>query len=108
MGGMSTFLVMVRRFGPPDREELASTLAQFLDDLAEEGFMHLGGPLPDEHRIVMAVEAESEAAVRARFEDDPWAAYYMKVDSIVGWDFKAEDGQDTQRIPLQVPVWPEH
>jgi len=39
--------------------------AAFMDGLVDAGFVILGGPLGDEHRVVHAVEATSEEAVRA-------------------------------------------
>jgi hypothetical protein len=45
--------------------------ASFMDVLVESGFVVLGGPL-DEHRVLLAVEAESEDAVRATLARDPW------------------------------------
>jgi uncharacterized protein YciI len=45
--------------------------ASFMDALVDDGFIVLGGPLADEHRVVHAVEAESEEAVRATLARDP-------------------------------------
>ena len=64
---MATFLVMRRRSGPQwDRsrpmEEQSDwpAHASFMDGLVDEGFVVLGGPLLDEHRVVLVVEAESD------------------------------------------------
>lgn len=46
--------------------------AAFIDRLVDEGFVALGGPLPDEGGAVLVVRADSEAAVRDRLADDPW------------------------------------
>ena len=46
--------------------------AAFIDDLVEEGFIMLGGPLPDEGGAVLVVRANSEAEVRDRLGSDPW------------------------------------
>ena len=55
--------------------------AAFMDGLLDDGFILLGGPLgtPPEGDTdtLHVVEAESEAAVRARFAEDPWAANGM-------------------------------
>ena len=40
--------------------------AVFIDRLVAEGFIALGGPLPDEGGAVLVVRAASEAAVRER------------------------------------------
>ncbi len=66
------FLVMLSRSGPMwdssrPMEEQADWAAHaaFMDGLVDSGFVVLGGPLADEHRVAHVVEAESEAAVRA-------------------------------------------
>ena len=47
--------------------------AAFMDALAEEGFVVLGGPVGDgDRRFMHVVEAASEDAVRERFAQDPW------------------------------------
>ncbi len=46
--------------------------AAFIDRLVAEGFIALGGPLPNEGGAVLVVRAESEAAVRERLAGDPW------------------------------------
>jgi hypothetical protein len=46
--------------------------AAFMDALVEDGFVVLGGPLGDGHFVLLAVDAEDEAAVRRGFADDPW------------------------------------
>ena len=38
--------------------------AAFMDGLVDDGFIVLGGPLADEHRVVHVVDAESEGVVR--------------------------------------------
>ena len=38
----------------------------------DEGFVVLGGPVGDGDAGLMAVSAESEQAVEARFAEDPW------------------------------------
>ena len=46
--------------------------ARFMDDLVETGFVVLGGPLEGGRRVLLIVSAQNEAALRARFADDPW------------------------------------
>jgi uncharacterized protein YciI len=46
--------------------------ARFMDDLVDTGFVVLGGPLEGGRRVLLIVSAEDEAALRARFADDPW------------------------------------
>jgi uncharacterized protein YciI len=86
---MPTFLVLLRRSGPewdPSRpmEEQADwpAHAAYMDELVDSGFVVLGGPLADEHRVVHVVEAESEDAVRAAYARDPWSETHLRVDSV--------------------------
>ena len=54
------------------------------------GFIVLGGPLPDEHRVVLVVEADSEDAVRTRLARDPWAETHLRTDTIEGWTLRLD------------------
>jgi len=91
------FLVTVRRSGPrwdssrPLEEQSGWTAhAAFMDGLVDDGFIILGGPLADEYRVVHAVEAESEDAVRATFARDPWSETHLQVDTIEPWTLKLD------------------
>jgi hypothetical protein len=64
--------------------------ADFMDGLVDDGFVLLGGPLADEERVVLAVEAESEEAVRERLARDPWSESHLVVDSIDGWTIRLD------------------
>ena len=75
---MTMFHVVLLRSGPewdpakPLEEQSGwDEHAAFMDGLADEGFIVLGGPLADEHRTAHAVEAESEEEVRAIRESCP-------------------------------------
>jgi uncharacterized protein YciI len=68
--------------------------ASFMDGLVEDGFIVLGGPLADEHRVVHAVEAESEEAIRATLARDPWSETHLQVDTIELWTIRL-DGRRT-------------
>jgi uncharacterized protein YciI len=46
--------------------------AEFMDALVEAGFVVLGGPIGDGEQVMVVVEGDGEAAVRARLADDPW------------------------------------
>jgi uncharacterized protein YciI len=51
--------------------------ATFMNALADEGFVLFGGPLAGSEggrvRVLLIVEAKSEAEIRRRLADDPWA-----------------------------------
>jgi uncharacterized protein YciI len=91
------FLLTLRRSGPqwePSKqlEEQSDWLAhaRFMDQLVDDGFIVLGGPLSDEHRVVHAVEAESEAAIRATLGRDPWSGTHLQIDSIEPWTIRLD------------------
>jgi uncharacterized protein YciI len=47
--------------------------AAFMDALAAERFVLLGGPVGDgERRFLLVVDAEDEAEIAARLDEDPW------------------------------------
>ena len=65
------FYVVLRRTGPEwdrtrplEQQSGWQAHAEFMDGLVDDGFVVLGGPLADEVRVVLAVEAESVDAVR--------------------------------------------
>ena len=61
--------------------------AAFIDNLVEEGFIMLGGPLPDEGGAVLVVRANSEAEVRDRLASDPWYVHgILTPQSVRRWD----------------------
>jgi uncharacterized protein YciI len=80
---VSTFAVS-RKAGPAWTpggiydQPAVSEHAAFMNGLATEGFILLGGPLggsEDGHiRVLLIVDAASEAEVTRRLADDPWTA----------------------------------
>jgi hypothetical protein len=61
-----------------------------MDGLVDAGFVVLGGPLGDEFRVVHAVEAESEADVRATLARDPWSGSHLVVDAVEPWTIRLD------------------
>jgi len=91
------FLVMRHRSGPqwdPSRplEEQSDwpAHAAFMDELVDTGFVILGGPLADEHRVVLAVDAESENAVHAMLARDPWTETHLRTESVEPWSIRLD------------------
>jgi uncharacterized protein YciI len=91
------FLVVLRRAGPEwdasrslDDQSGWPAHAAFMDGLVDAGFIVLGGPLADEDRVVHAVEAESEAAVRTTLARDPWSETHLVVDTIDPWTIRLD------------------
>ena len=48
--------------------------AAFMDQLVDDGFVLIGGPVGDGQRTLHAVEAADEQQIKARLAQDPWAA----------------------------------
>ena len=91
------FHVVLHRSGPewapsrPLEEQSGWTEhASFMDGLVDEGFLVLGGPLFDEHRVVHAVEARSEEEVRATLARDPWSGTHLVVAAIEPWTIRLD------------------
>jgi uncharacterized protein YciI len=61
--------------------------AAFMDELAAEGFVVLGGPLGegDGDDALLIVDAGSEADVHARLSKDPWPDEMLTTASIRPW-----------------------
>jgi uncharacterized protein YciI len=94
---MAMFLVVLRRSGP--EYDLARPLeeqsgwdahATFMDGLVDAGVIVLGGPLGDEERVVHAVEAESEDAIRATLAGDPWSGSHLVIEAIEPWTIRLD------------------
>jgi uncharacterized protein YciI len=91
------FLVTIHRSGPefdhskPLEEQSGwDDHAQFMDALVDEGFIVLGGPLGDEVRVMHAVEAESEDAIRAKLAHDPWSESHLVIAAIDPWTIRLD------------------
>jgi hypothetical protein len=92
-----TFFVVLRRRSPEwdwsrPMEEQSEWLAHaaFMDGLVDAGFVILGGPLADEHRVVLVVQAESEELVRSTLARDPWSETHLVIDSIDSWTIRLD------------------
>ncbi len=97
------FFIVLRRSGPEwdasrPMEEQSDwpAHATFMDALVDSGFVVLGGPLADEHRVVLAVEAESEEVVRSTLAQDPWSGTHLRIDTIERWTIRL-DGRGAER-----------
>ena len=91
------YFVVLRRSGP--QWDPSKTLeeqsgwpehAAFMDGLVDSGFVVLGGPLADEHRVLLAVKAESEDAIRATLARDPWSETHLVTESIEAWTIRLD------------------
>lgn len=97
-----TYFVVTRVPGPAwdavrgmREQERWADHAAFMDGLAEEGFVVLGGPLGDGARFMHVVDAADVDEVEARFEADPWPEDMLRLASIEPWEILL--GKSSQR-----------
>jgi hypothetical protein len=91
------YFVVLRRTGPGwdparplEQQSGWDEHASFMDGLVDDGFVVLGGPLDDEVRVVLAVEAESADAVHATLARDPWSGTHLVVDAVEPWTIRLD------------------
>jgi uncharacterized protein YciI len=96
-GDVAMFFVVERRSGPewePSRPLEQQTgwdaHAEFMDGLVDSGFVVLGGPLADEDRVILIVEAASEEEVRTTLARDPWSETHLVVASVEPWAIRLD------------------
>jgi uncharacterized protein YciI len=79
----------------PRREQAGwDAHAAFMDGLAEQGVVVLGGPVGegDGDNALLVVDADSEAEVRARLAGDPWGEDMLTFESIRPWSVWLRSG----------------
>ena len=94
---MAMFHVVVHRSGPEWKssaplEEQSGWIehADFMEELVDQGFIVLGGPLSDEYRVVHVVEAASEEDVRSTLARDPWSETHLRIAVIEPWTIRLD------------------
>jgi hypothetical protein len=98
------YYVVLRRTGPAwdpslplEQQSGWDEHATFMDGLVDQGFVVLGGPLADEVRVVLAVEAGSEQEVRATLARDPWHGTHLVIDGVDRWTIRLDGRQRRSR-----------
>ena len=94
---MATFHVVRERSGPewdrtrPMEEQTRwPEHAAFMDGLVETGVVVLGGPLADELRVVLVIEAGSEDEIDATLARDPWTGSHLRTVAIEPWTIRLD------------------
>ena len=90
---MPTYFAVRRVRGPawiataPMRDQaLWAEHAAFMNALAAEGFVLLGGPLGTGEEVLLVIDAASEDIIRARLAADPWTdARLLVIKSVQPW-----------------------
>jgi uncharacterized protein YciI len=60
--------------------------AAFIDQLVDEGFILMGGPLVDEGGALLIVNANDENEVREKLKNDPWFEKdILKLEAVKRW-----------------------
>jgi uncharacterized protein len=60
--------------------------AKFIDQLVDEGFISMGGPLEDEGGALLILNAQDENEVREKLKNDPWTTHgILKLESVKRW-----------------------
>jgi hypothetical protein len=97
------YFVVLRRSGPKWNAELPleqqsewPAHASFMDGLVDAGFVILGGPLSDEHRVVLAIKADSEQTVRETLARDPWSETHLVLESVDAWTIRLDGRTSSQ------------
>jgi uncharacterized protein YciI len=63
--------------------------AAFMNALAGEGFVVLGGPMEGTADVLLVVRAETPGEIRSRLADDPWAgADLLRISRIAPWTLR--------------------
>jgi uncharacterized protein YciI len=91
------FHVLLSRSGPAWRRDRSleeqsgwEEHAARLDPIVDAGLVLLRGPPGDGHRVVHAVEAESEEDVRATLARDPWSGTHLRVEAVEPWTIRLD------------------
>jgi hypothetical protein len=106
MAGVPMFHVVRSQSGPawdharPMEEQSGwDAHARYMDGLVDSGFIVLGGPVGQEHRVAFAIEAESADAVNARLAADPWHETHLRTESIELWTIRLDGRQRAAASP---------
>jgi hypothetical protein len=71
----------------PDQQGAWDEHLAFMGGLVGDGFVVLGGWLADAPRTLLVVNAQDEAEVRSRFEEDPYTAMeLLAITSVEPWE----------------------
>ncbi len=72
---------------PMRQQEQWEAHAAFMNALADDGFVVLGGPLGDGEKILLIIAAASEQAIESRLADDPWTPLrLLRTASVECWE----------------------
>lgn len=90
---MKQLFAVILRHGPDWKDSLPlegqeqwGSHASFMDALADDGFVALGGPLQGTREVLLVIRASGPEEIVARLSSDPWhVSGLLSVDSILPW-----------------------
>jgi len=93
---MQKLLVVIRTRGPAWQDSLPlesqadwALHASFMNSLAKEGFVILGGPLEGTSDVLLVVRATTPDDARSRLAEDPWAGNgLLRITRIAPWTLR--------------------
>ena len=94
---MDTGLFLVTRTRGPgwnpartmEAQELWSEHAQFMTGLVEDGFVTLGGPIPETSDVLLIVKAANVLDAERRLALDPWTlSGHLQITRIQSWQLR--------------------
>ncbi len=63
--------------------------ASFMNALAKEGFVILGGPLESTSDVLLVIRAKTPDEVRSRLAEDPWARKdLLRITQVAPWTLR--------------------
>ncbi|MBM4443201.1 MAG: hypothetical protein FJ027_22545 [Candidatus Rokubacteria bacterium] len=63
--------------------------ATFMNALAREGFVVLGGPIADTRDVMLVIRARDAAEIERRLAEDPWTGMdLLRITSIRAWTLR--------------------
>jgi uncharacterized protein YciI len=82
---------------PRRQQEAWDEHAAFMDELTDDGFVILGGPIGDGEQTMLAIEAADAREVENRLAEDPWAAMGMlRIGTIRPWSIWLDGRRSAQ------------
>jgi uncharacterized protein YciI len=99
---MKTLFVVTRTRGqawdaskPMNAQEQWPEHAIFMNRLAANGFVVLGGPVGESGDVLLVINATSEDEINATLSDDPWSqSSILEVQGIQRWNILLQAGEE--------------
>jgi uncharacterized protein YciI len=92
---MKRFYAVIRGRGPAwdtsatlDGQKGWSAHASFMNELAAEGLVVVGGPLEDNGDTLLIFRAASESEIRERLAADPWGPEMLPLLRVAPWQLR--------------------